>query len=274
MDALRRAIRDQVRGLVGSRAGLPPVRPEDSLYPPGSACRKVHGDFTSMMIGGVSALLLQMLHPAALAGVWDHSNFRGDILGRLKRTAQFISVTTFGSADSAHEAIEQVRTIHDRVQGTLPDGTPYSANDPDVLTWVHVAGASSFLRSYLTYRNPGFERAAQDLYYKESAEIAFKLGATRVPRSVREVNEYFDEIRPALRSDDRTRKIRRAILEQKPPSLAMAPFQRLVLTAGVDLLPDWAAEMHELSRPAIVRPAVRAGARSVGSLIRWAMTVS
>jgi uncharacterized protein (DUF2236 family) len=272
MDVVRRAIRDQVRGLVGSRPGSAPVRPEDSLYPPGSACRKVHGDFTSMMIGGVSALLMQMLHPAALAGVWDHSNFQDDILGRLKRTARFISVTTFGSVDSAHEAIERVRAIHDRVHGYLPDGRFYSANDPDVLTWVHVAGASSFLRSYLLYRNPDFNRSAQDLYYKEAAEIAFKLGAERVPRSVREVENYFDEIRPTLAADERTRKIRRAILEQKPPNLALAPFQRLVLTAGVDLLPPWAAQMHGLWLPQIGRPALRAGARGVGSLVRWAMT--
>jgi uncharacterized protein (DUF2236 family) len=272
MDAIRHAIRDQIRGLVGSRAGLPPVRPEDSFYPPGSACRKVHGDFTSMMVGGVSALLMQMLHPAALAGVWDHSNFRGDILGRLKGTAQFISTTTFGSVDEAYQAIERVRGIHDRVNGTLPDGTPYSANDPELLTFVHIAGASSFLRAYRIYRNPRFDRTAQDLYYKEAAEIALKLGAERVPRSVREVEAFIDEIRPALRADDRTREIRRAILEQRPPSLAMAPFQHLVLTAGVDLLPDWAAQMHGLTVPRIGRPAVRAGTKGVGALVRWALT--
>lgn len=272
MDVLRHAIRDQVRGLVGSRGGRLPVRPEDSVYPPGSACRKVHGDFTSMMVGGVSALLMQMLHPAAVAGVWDHSNFRGDVLGRLKRTAQFISATTFGSVEEANAAIEQVRAIHDRVHGTLPDGTFYSANDPEVLTFVHVAGASSFLRAYRLYRNPSFDRASQDLYYKEAAEVAIKLGAQRVPLSVREVETYFDRIRPALRVDDRTNKIRRAILEQKPPSLAMAPFQKIALTAGVDLLPDWAAKMHGLRPAGLGRPALRASTKSVGALVRWALT--
>lgn len=272
MNALRHAIRDQVRGLVGSRANATPVRPEDSLYPPGSACRKVHGDFTSMMVGGVTALLTQMLHPAALAGVWDHSNFRDDILGRLKRTARFISSTTFGSVAEAHEAIDRVRAIHDRVHGTLPDGTFYSANDPELLTWVHVAGASSFLAAYRLYRNPHFDRAAQDLYYKEAAEVAFKLGAERVPRSAREVDAYLEGVRPILRADGRTREIRRAILGQKPPSLTMAPFQHLVLTAGVDLLPDWAARMHDLSVPRIGRPVLRAGTKGVGALVRWALT--
>lgn len=272
MDKVRHAIRDQIRGLIGTRAGMAPVRPEDSLYPPGSACRKVHMDVTSMMVGGVSALLMQMLHPSAVAGVWDHSNFRGDVIGRLKRTAQFISSTTFGSVAEAHAAIDRVRGIHDRVHGILPDGTPYSANDPDVLTFVHIAGASSFLRAYLLYRNPHFDQASQDVYFKETAEVALKLGADRVPRSVREVAAYFDEARPSLRADERAGEIRRAILGQQAPSLAMAPFQKLVLTAGVDLLPDWAAQMHGLSVPVLGRPALRAGTKGIGALVRWSMT--
>jgi uncharacterized protein (DUF2236 family) len=93
-----------------------------------------------------------------------------------------------------------------------------------------------------------------------------------VPRWVGVVEAYIDEIRPALRADDRTREIRRAILEQRPPSLAMAPFQHLVLTAGVDLLPDWAAQMHGLAIPRIGRPALRAGTKGVGALVRWALT--
>src|SRR3546814_1166840 len=85
-----------------------------------------------------SSDLLQMLHPGVLAGVWDHSNFRSDMLGRLRRTAQFISGTTYGSREQALALISRVKAIHDHVHGQLPDGTPYSAHDPDLLTWVHV----------------------------------------------------------------------------------------------------------------------------------------
>src|SRR3546814_3700279 len=99
-----------------------------------------------MMIGGVSALLLQMLHPGVLAGVWDHSNFRSDMLGRLRRTAQFISGTTYGSREQALALISRVKAIHDHVHGQLPDGTPYSAQDRKS-TRLHS-------RHYCAYRMP------------------------------------------------------------------------------------------------------------------------
>lgn len=101
-----------------------------------------------MMVGGISSLLLQMLHPAVLAGVWDHSNFRTDMHGRLPRTARFIAWTTHGGREEAEAVIARVRNIHDRVGGTLPDGTPYAANDPALLAWVHVTEATSFLNAW------------------------------------------------------------------------------------------------------------------------------
>ena len=107
-----------------------------------------------MMTGGVSALLLQALHPMALAGVWDHSTFRTDILGRLRRTATFIAGTTYGNKHDALALIERVKRIHLSVTGMAPDGRPYRASDPELLTWVHVAEVSSFLKAHLRYVNP------------------------------------------------------------------------------------------------------------------------
>ena len=69
-------------------------------------------------------------HPAVLAGVWDHSSFRGDMLGRLRRTARFIAVTSYGSREDAEAIIAKVRDVHGRIRGTLPDGTPYAADEP------------------------------------------------------------------------------------------------------------------------------------------------
>ncbi len=88
-----------------------------------------------MLCGGISALLLQMLHPLALAGVWDHSRFREDILGRLRRTSQFISATTFATTPDAERLIAKVQGIHQRIAGVDKDGTPYQASDPALLTW-------------------------------------------------------------------------------------------------------------------------------------------
>ena len=149
---------------------------DDGLFGPGSAPWRIHGDFTSMIIGGVSALLLQMLHPRALAGVWDHSDFRRDRHGRLKRTAAFISVTTFGSTAKAEAMIARVKRVHDRVAGTLPDGTPYSANDPELLTFVHVAEVDSFLRAHLRYKDAGLPGEVQDRYLADYAHVARRLG--------------------------------------------------------------------------------------------------
>lgn len=274
MADLRDTIQTQVHRLVGFGDGAVDLtRPpgDDGLFGPGSAAWVVHGDFTAMMTGGVAALLLQMLHPGALAGVWDHSNFRRDMLGRLRRTAQFISGTTYGSTATAETLIAKVRCIHDRVAGTLPDGTPYSANDPDLLTWVHVAEVASFLAAYRRYRDPAFPTAEQDRYLGEYAIVAEKLGATGVPRTRAALDAYLSAIRPQLRVDHRTREVSRALLRQQPASLAMAPAQTVLMEGGIDLLPDWAARMHGLGRPPIGRPAVRAGVAGIGSVLRWAL---
>jgi uncharacterized protein (DUF2236 family) len=104
-----------------------------------------------MLIGGVAGLLLQMLHPAVLAGVWDHSNFRTDMPGRLRRTARFIALTTYAGHEDAVAAIARVRNIHNRVSGVLPDGTLYAANDPALLAWVHLTETTSFLDAWIRY---------------------------------------------------------------------------------------------------------------------------
>jgi uncharacterized protein (DUF2236 family) len=266
----RNLLQAQVHQLVGFGTGdIDLDRGDVGLFGPGSAAWTVHGDFTAMMVGGVAALLLQMLHPGALAGVWDHSNFRHDMLGRLRRTAQFVAGTTYGSTDQAERLIARVRAIHGRVRGTLPDGTPYSADDPELLTWVHVAEVSSFLAAHLRYRDPRFAPAAQDRYLAETALIAERLGATGVPHDRAELARYLAARRQDLRVDDRTRQVARALLDQPPPSAALAPFTRLMLDAGVDLLPGWARDLHGLRAPP--RRLVQAGVYGVGGLMRWAL---
>ena len=260
-----------MRALVGS-GELDLTRPpgDDGLFGPDSAAWRVHGDFTAMMIGGISALLLQMLHPLALAGVWDHSGFRDDRHGRLKRTARFIAATTFGSTAQAEAAILQVRRIHDRIGGTLPDGTRYSASDPALLTWVHVAEVDSFVRAYLRYRDPRMTPADQDRYFAETASVAEALGATDVPRSRSQVDAYYARIRPDLRADHRTREVAAALLapgDDRATTSAM----NLAVAAAIDLLPPWAQALHGRSLPALARPAVRFGANGMGGVLRWAL---
>lgn len=244
-------------------------RGDAGLFGPASAAWKVHADFTTMMVGGVAALLMQMLHPGALAGVWDHSDFRADMLGRLRRTAQFVSGTTYGSTGQAERLIARVRAIHDHVHGVLPDGALYSANDPALLTWVHVAEVSSFLAAYLRYRDPQLSVAEQDRYFAETARIAERLGARDVPTSAQSVAAYFDAVHPQLLVDERTRTVARALMSQSPGHPALAPFGQVLLKGGAELLPDWAARMHGIGRPPSI--AIRAGVQSVGRVMRWAL---
>jgi uncharacterized protein (DUF2236 family) len=248
----------------------PPGDP--GLFGPDAVCWKVHADFTSMMVGGISALMLQALHPLALAGVWDHSSFRTDILGRLRRTATFISGTTYGSRSDALALIERVKQIHLGVTGTAPDGRPYQASDPALLTWVHVAEVSSFLAAHLRYVNPSLPLAAQDQYFAETARIAQMLGATHVPSSKAEINAYLASMRPELEASPRTHEVVKILMNAPAPSAAMRPAGTLMLNAGADLLPDWAQQMLGFERSAGTRRLlVRPGVHAIAPVIRWAL---
>jgi len=268
---VRRALVRQVRSTFNDSAkGERPVpSSDDALFPRGSVIRRVHSDVTSMMVGGIAALLTQMLHPKALGGVWDHSDVAENQLGRLRRTARFIAVTTFGHRDSAQAAIDKVRMIHEQVRGTLPDGTEYQATDPWLLAWVHVAGAINFLDGWRRYSEPRMSRADQDDYFAQSAEVAKLLDADPVPRTRNEAEALIAQFRHELRSDDRSRAFRDLVLHAPAPSLSEAPVRSLLMSAAVDLMPDFARDMHGLAKP-ILAPAVRSATLGIASTLRWA----
>lgn len=248
---------------------------DDGPVPAGSIARTIHADVTVMMIGGYASLLMQMLHPSALAGVWDHSSFRKDMHGRLKRTAQFVAVTTYGGSEDADRIIDRVRRIHARVVGTLPDGTPYAASDPHLLAFVHACEVHCFLAAWMRFREPLMPRARQDAYLHDMAPVARALGATDVPASRAELDRFLHAVRPELRYDARTRDVARRLLNQPASSLALVPFQALTREAGIGLLPGWARRMHGLdARPTArrgPRAAVAAAAGALGLGMRWAM---
>ena len=129
--------------VIWGRQGERWFTPEDPVW-------RVHAD-AAMFPGGVAALLLQSLHPLAMAGVAGHSGYKGDPWGRLQRTSHFLATTTFGTVEDAEAAIERVRGIHERVRGHDPTGRPYRASDPRLLRWVHVAEAHSFLTAHQRY---------------------------------------------------------------------------------------------------------------------------
>lgn len=248
----------------------PVVRSDNALFERDGVVWRVHGDVGTMMVGGIASLLMQMLHPSVLAGVWDHSNFRQDMHGRLRRTARFIAMTTYAEETAANAAIATVRRVHDRVAGTLPDGTPYSANDPALLAWVHVTETSSFLDAWIRYGEPMMSGADQDRYFARMALVGEALGADPVPRSRIEARRLLETMQPGLRVDERTREVAALILAGQGAPAMSEVTRKLAMQAAVDLLPTWARRMHGLSISPLERPLVRAGTFGVAQTLRWA----
>jgi uncharacterized protein (DUF2236 family) len=271
-----RPIKDAIAGQVVAlfndrpRGEKPVVRRTDGLFGPRAVAWRVHGDVTSMLVGGVAGLLLQMLHPAVLAGVWDHSNFRTDMRGRLRRTARFIAITTYGGRPEADAMIARVRRIHDEVRGTLPNGSTYSANDPSLLAWVHLTETTSFLGAWIRYAEPNMSASDQDRYFVEMARIASALGAAPIPRTRSEAQDMMQQMRPRLLCDARTREVARLVLTQHAPNIIADPVHALIMQAGIDLLPLYAQRMHGLPVPTFSRPLIRAGVLGIAQTLRWA----
>ncbi|MCD1591392.1 DUF2236 domain-containing protein [Qipengyuania citrea] len=270
-ERLRLKLVEQVRGVFNDvESGQQPVPPSDeALFARDTPIRMVHADIVAMMVGGIRGLLLQMLHPHALQGVLDHSNFRSDMHGRLRRTARFIAVTTFGHRDDAQAAIGRVNRIHAAVGGTLPDGSPYSASDPRVLAWVHVAEATSFLAAYLRHVRPDMPGAEQDEYYRQFAVIALALGADPVPTNRAEAEAIFRELRSDLAASTAAREVADLVLTQRPKG-APPTVQALLGAEAVALLPPFARSMLGLERPGLAAIPARAATWGMGKTLRWA----
>lgn len=270
-DFAKRAVRQKITDVFNDaeKGERPVLRRADALFPPDSVAWKVNGDVTTMMIGGVSGLLLQMLHPAVLAGVWDHSDFRADMHGRLRRTAKFIATTTYDHAEAGRAAIDRVNRIHAKLGGVLPDGTPYRVSDPELLAWVHVTETISFLDSWIRYAEPAMPMAQQDAYFAEMALVGEALHADPLPHSRAEAEALVQRFRPQLKADGRTREVAQMVMRQRIGSAAVDAAAGVIMQAGLDLLPAWARRMHALP-PGLPTPLVRGGALSTAQLLRWA----
>lgn len=213
---------------------------DPGLFGPNTVTWRVHADFPGMLAGGLCALLLQALHPRALAGVWDHSDFRADLVGRLRRTTAFVAGTTYAGTAESQRLIARVSAIHTHVRGTTADGVPYAADAPDLLTWVHVSEAYAFMQGFRAYADMSLPPDAEDRYYDESRRVAEALGAREVPASAAEVAAYFARVRPELRFDDRSREVLEVLRRVRLPVPGATLSREVFLGAGAALLPDWA----------------------------------
>jgi uncharacterized protein (DUF2236 family) len=243
-DAIKPIIAAHIRSMTGASRPLDdflhPVG-DPGLFGPKSVTWQVHAHFASMMVGGLSSLLIQAMHPGALAGVWDHSNFRDDLKARLDRTAYFIAATTYGGTAMAKLVLDHVNRIHAKVAGIRPDGVHYSARDPHLLKWVHLAEILSFLNAYCQHGDPSLPLFAQNQYIFEMAQIGEALGATELPRRLDDAQRMLLSYEAELVFDDRAREVI-ALIEHFPARIQDQPLVRLLIRGAFQSLPDWVLE--------------------------------
>lgn len=271
-DAVADAVKSRVVGPnAEERAAQLFEAPGERWFAEGRPIRIIHGD-TSMFVGGLRALLFQSLHPLAMAGVAQHSDYKADPWGRLQRTADFLAATTFGPADQAQRTIDMIKRVHTRVVGTASDGRPYSANDPHLLEWVHIAEVDSFIAAHKAFGEVKLTDDDYDEYVADMAVIATALGVVNAPRSRSELRSRLRDYRPELRSSSEARDAARYLLLTPPLPIVVRPAYGLLAAAAVSLMPAWTRVPLRLpwlpvSERALVRPA---GATLVKTL-RWAL---
>ena len=243
----------------------------DGWFDEGSVIQRVHAD-SSMFIGGLRALLLQTLHPLAMAGVADHSDYQHDPWGRLQRTALFLAATTYGPSDVAEQAVERVRAVHEHVTGVAPDGRPYAANDPHLLRWVHLAEVDSFLSAYRRYGAEPLSDDDADEYVRQMAVIARALGVPAPPESTTGLRDQLRSYRGELHGTPAARRVARYLVWQAPlPAPARVPYG-LLASSAVALLPAWARRPLRLPwLPVAEAVAIRPAGDAVTRALRWAL---
>ncbi len=232
----------------------------------------VHAD-ASMFVAGIRALLVQSLHPLAMAGVAGHSGFRGDPWGRLQRTSEYIATTTYGPIVDAERLLARIRGIHRRVNGTAPDGRAYAASDPHLLRWVHAAEADSFLAAYQRLAPVPLTAAEADTYVAQSAMIAEQLGVLEPPLTVAELAADLDAFRPELEASPEARDAARFLLVEPPlHGLARVGYAPLAIGA-LALTPSWARRMLRLPGPDVLHEIVGVPVgRAAAGLVRWGLS--
>lgn len=249
---------------------------DPGLFGPDSPVWEVHAD-ASMFVGGIRALLFQAMHPLAMAGVAEHSDYKRQPLRRLQRTAMFIRDTTYGNTQQVNAVITMVRRMHRRVVGIAPDGRPYSASDPALLRWVHIAEIDSFLAAHARYGLTPLSPARRDRYVDEMAEVALRLGADWVPRSFGAMQDYLDDVRPELEAGQQARETAEWLMRTPAHPSGWVP-QMILNVAAIGLLPGWVrrelglvvspvVDPLDVLDPMVVRPAATALVRTLG----WAL---
>lgn len=230
---------------------------DQGLFGPGSVVWRVNGGIP-VIVAGVRALLMQTLHPGAMAGVHDHSRYASDPLGRLSGTVRWVVTTTFGATSGVAQESSRVHRLHDRVSGDYQPGNTaqrpksYSAHDKDLLLWVHVVFTDAFLAAHRQWGD-GIPRlsnseSGEDQYVREWALAGQQMGLENPPRSTQELRDVLDGFTPQLRSDDRVAQAIRFLTNPPLPATTKIAYKILVAGAVVTIDPYY-RKLLGLRRP-------------------------
>lgn len=241
-------------------------------FTPGDPIWRVHQD-AAMFPGGIAALLLQSLHPLAMAGVAGHSGYRTDPWGRLRRTADYIAVTTYGTIPDATAVIDHVRGVHDRVRGKDNRGRPYRAGDPHLLGWVHAAEIWAFLHAHQAYGRAPLSDADADGYVAQAAVPAVLLGVREPPQSVAALEATLACYRDELDTGPDAAETVRYLVRTPPVPWMTRPGYGALVGGGVALLPDYARTILGLRLPGPALLVARALGQQMTRLARWGLAV-
>lgn len=271
-EALAKALRSRVAGPdARERAERIWGKPGERWFTNEDPIGRVNGH-ASMYVGGIRALLLQSLHPLAMAGVAGHSGYRDDPWGRLQRTSDYVATTTFATIEDAEAMIARVRSIHERIRGHLPDGRAYAASDPHLLTWVHSAEIDSFLAAHQAYGTRPLTAAEADTYVEQSAISARLLGVTEPPTTYRGLQQTLAGYGTELEYGEATSDVVDLLLENPPLPPALRPGYRMLAAGAVAILPGTARRLlgvptDRLGDGIVRRPLGRISTAAV----RWAL---
>ncbi|CAL9352162.1 hypothetical protein SUDANB120_00487 [Streptomyces sp. enrichment culture] len=247
------------------------LTPGPRWFPADGPVQRVHAD-AALFVGGIAALLLQSLHPLAMAAVAEHSDYREDPWGRLQSISTFLAFTTYGTAEDAQHAVDRVKAVHRTVHGTAPGGEPYAAADPVLLEWVHDAEVSCFLGAHQRYGARRLGPAEQDEYVAGMARVGAALGVRRPPRTVAELGARLTAYRPQLRGTPQAREAARFLLRRPPVPWPLRPPYAALAAAAVDLLPEWArAELGLRPRLPFERRYTRLAGGAAVRLVGWVL---
>ena len=275
---LRTKIRTEIETM-GGRHDEPAIYGGDAGDPglaggPGSLSWEINGDFASVSAAGMAAIIMEVLHPSVMAGVFQQSTYETEPLKRAQNTLGYVLRTTFGNTEAATSVIERVKKIHSHINGVRPDGVPYQALDPELIAWVHTCIPWAIMEAFHRYRRP-LTTAERDQYLAEQALIGRMSGADWVPETMAELDAYVERMRPLMAMNEQTRSFIGFLAGDSDGEFGVRPRKqlenRLGIAGAMSLMPKWARQISGTYLPMTAqRLYLEPSARLQCRIVRWA----